>query len=160
MVICRKANVRTDEGTGEFSDKLFKSIACITKTGLTEVTIETGLMTGGVRGLVGKGCPILAAIAKGLAKGHLDVVRCFGIEGPIATMAKGEGDAGEERSPAGLSLADCDWRAWNRQCFRRAIEGFRQTFDLLGIEDRVAAQDTPGLASFFANIRRKPPAMV
>jgi hypothetical protein len=111
-------------------------------------------------GLMGKRCPVLTAIAKGLAKGHLDEVCCFGIERSIATMAKDNGDAREERSPTGLIFADGDWRAWNRQCFRSRIEGFRQTFNLRGIEDGIATQDAPGLASFFANILRTAPAMV
>jgi hypothetical protein len=45
MVICRKANVRTDEGTGKLCHELFQRIARIAKAGLAKVTVEAGLMT-------------------------------------------------------------------------------------------------------------------
>ena len=105
MVICRKANVRTDEGTGKLCHELFQRIACIAKPGLAEIAIEAGFMTRSMGGLLGKRCPILTAIAKGLAKGHLDEVTSFGIERSIATMAKGNGDAREERGPTGVIFA-------------------------------------------------------
>jgi hypothetical protein len=99
---------------------------------------------------MGKCRPILAAITKSFAKGHFDEVCGLGVECPIATMAKGNGDPAEERSPTGLIFADGDRSRRNNWRFRSGIEGFRQTFDLFGIEHGIAAQNTPGFTSLIA----------